>query len=156
MLMGALGQWPRRTPNAPAASFAAAIVALREQSTPHHLAYLLLDHVGYLTRLGDTQAAARRHSARLAISPASCAASHCWAGPPTSRQRQSPVQDEIAPLPDPEESTDQTGVIPGRSLPIAAADAPRMTIPARLCRFTPACPQRSRTAGSATPNDILN
>lgn len=34
MLMGALGQWPRRTPNTPAASFAAAIVALREQSTP--------------------------------------------------------------------------------------------------------------------------
>jgi class 3 adenylate cyclase/tetratricopeptide (TPR) repeat protein len=39
-------------------AFAAAIVSLREQSTPYHLAYGLLDHAGYLTRQGDAEAAA--------------------------------------------------------------------------------------------------
>jgi hypothetical protein len=41
-----------------AASFAAAISGLRELSTPYHLAHGLLDHAGYLTRLGDSGAAA--------------------------------------------------------------------------------------------------
>jgi class 3 adenylate cyclase/tetratricopeptide (TPR) repeat protein len=40
------------------AAFAAAIISLREQSTPYHLAYGLLDHAGYLTRQGDAEAAA--------------------------------------------------------------------------------------------------
>jgi class 3 adenylate cyclase/tetratricopeptide (TPR) repeat protein len=40
------------------AAFAAAIISLREQSTPYHLAYGLLDHAGYLTRHGDAEAAA--------------------------------------------------------------------------------------------------
>ena len=39
-------------------AFAAAISGLRELSTPYHLAHGLLDHAGYLTRLGDAQAAA--------------------------------------------------------------------------------------------------
>ena len=39
------------------AGFAAAITGLRELSTPYHLAHGLLDHAGYLTRLGDTEAA---------------------------------------------------------------------------------------------------
>ena len=43
---------------AAAAPFAAAISGLRELSTPYHLAHGLLDHAGYLTRLGDAQAAA--------------------------------------------------------------------------------------------------
>jgi hypothetical protein len=43
---------------AAAASFAAAITSLRELSTPYHLAYGLLDHAGYLVRLGDAGAAA--------------------------------------------------------------------------------------------------
>ncbi|HEV3294923.1 MAG TPA: hypothetical protein VG123_38585, partial [Streptosporangiaceae bacterium] len=38
--------------------FAAAITGLRELSTPYHLAHGLLDHAGYLTRLGETEAAA--------------------------------------------------------------------------------------------------
>jgi hypothetical protein len=38
-------------------SFAAAIRSLRELSTPYHLAHGLLDHAGYLTRLGDADAA---------------------------------------------------------------------------------------------------
>jgi class 3 adenylate cyclase/tetratricopeptide (TPR) repeat protein len=40
------------------AAFAAAISGLRELSTPYHLAHGLLDHAGYLTRLGDAGAAA--------------------------------------------------------------------------------------------------
>ncbi len=40
------------------AAFAAAIISLREQSTPYHLAYGLLDHAGYLSRQGDAEAAA--------------------------------------------------------------------------------------------------
>ena len=42
---------------AAADKFAAAIVSLREQATPYHLAHGLLDHAQYLTRLGNTQAA---------------------------------------------------------------------------------------------------
>ncbi|HXW45192.1 MAG TPA: hypothetical protein VEL03_10415, partial [Streptosporangiaceae bacterium] len=42
---------------AAAASFAAAITALREQSTPYHLAHGLLDHAQYLLRQGDADAA---------------------------------------------------------------------------------------------------
>src|SRR6202041_267207 len=38
------------------AAFATAIISLREQSTPYHLAYGLLDHAGYLTRQGDAEA----------------------------------------------------------------------------------------------------
>jgi predicted ATPase len=41
-----------------AAAFAAAISGLRELSTPYHLAHGLLDHAGYLIRLGDAEAAA--------------------------------------------------------------------------------------------------
>jgi hypothetical protein len=40
------------------AAFAAAILGLREQSTPYHLAYGLLDHAGHLTGQGDAEAAA--------------------------------------------------------------------------------------------------
>ena len=40
-----------------AAAFTAAIASLREQSTPYHLAYGLLDYAGYLTRLPDAEAA---------------------------------------------------------------------------------------------------
>jgi len=43
---------------AAAASFAAAVSSLRELSTPYHLAHGLLDHAGYLTRLGDADVAA--------------------------------------------------------------------------------------------------
>jgi len=43
---------------AAATAFAAAISSLRELSTPYHLAHGLLDYAGYLTRLGDGQAAA--------------------------------------------------------------------------------------------------
>ena len=43
---------------AAAASFAAAIKSLREQSTPYHLAHGLLDHAEYLLASGDAQAAA--------------------------------------------------------------------------------------------------
>jgi len=39
------------------ASFSAAIASLREQSTPYHLAYGLLDHAEYLLRTGDAEAA---------------------------------------------------------------------------------------------------
>ena len=41
-----------------AASFAAAISGLREQSTPYHLACGLLDHAQHFTRLGEANAAA--------------------------------------------------------------------------------------------------
>jgi len=41
-----------------ATMFAAAVDGLREVSTPYHLAHGLLDHAGYLLRLGDTGAAA--------------------------------------------------------------------------------------------------
>jgi class 3 adenylate cyclase/predicted ATPase len=41
-----------------AAAFTPAIVSLREQSTPYHLAHGLLDHAEYLLRSGDAQAAA--------------------------------------------------------------------------------------------------
>jgi tetratricopeptide (TPR) repeat protein len=43
---------------AAAEALAAAIGGLRELSTPYHLAHGLLDQAGYLTRLGDTEAAA--------------------------------------------------------------------------------------------------
>jgi class 3 adenylate cyclase/predicted ATPase len=39
-------------------ALAAAISGLRKLSTPYHLAHGLLDHAGYLTRLGDAEAAA--------------------------------------------------------------------------------------------------
>jgi len=39
-------------------AFAVAITCLREQSTPYHLAHGLLDHAGYLTSRGDSDAAA--------------------------------------------------------------------------------------------------
>ena len=42
----------------PGPAFAGAISGLRELSTPYHLAHGLLDHAGYLTRLGETEAAA--------------------------------------------------------------------------------------------------
>jgi class 3 adenylate cyclase/predicted ATPase len=38
-------------------AFAAAVTGLRQHSTPYHLAHGLLDHAGYLTSLGDAQAA---------------------------------------------------------------------------------------------------
>jgi class 3 adenylate cyclase len=41
-----------------AASFAAAITGLREQSTPYHLAHGLLDHAQYLVTTGDAETAA--------------------------------------------------------------------------------------------------
>jgi len=40
------------------AEFATAITALRELSTPYHLAHALLDYAGGLTRFGETEAAA--------------------------------------------------------------------------------------------------
>ncbi len=40
-----------------AASFAAAIKSLREQSTPYHLAHGLLDHADFLAHAGDAEAA---------------------------------------------------------------------------------------------------
>jgi hypothetical protein len=55
--------------------FAAAITALREQSTPYHLAHGLLDHAQYLMRSGDAHAAAvavaeaREIAARLRCQP---------------------------------------------------------------------------------------
>ena len=96
---------------AAAASFVAAISGLRELSTPYHLAHGLLDHAGYLTRLGNTQAAA------AAIGEARDIADNLRCQPLLDRAAditpaQSPVADEIAPLPDPEESTGPAGVIP--------------------------------------------
>ena len=44
---------------AAAASFTGAIISLREQSTPYHLAHGLLDHARYLTGLSQAEAAAR-------------------------------------------------------------------------------------------------
>jgi hypothetical protein len=49
--------WPLTGQDASAA-FGAAIISLREQSTPYHLAYGLLDHAGFLTRQGDAETAA--------------------------------------------------------------------------------------------------
>ena len=49
---------------AAATPFAAAIGSLRELSTPYHLAHGLLDHAGYLTRLGGGGAAAAIGEAR--------------------------------------------------------------------------------------------
>ncbi len=48
----------RHGDQAAAPAFAAAISSVREHSTPYHLAHGLLDHAGYLARLGDAQAAA--------------------------------------------------------------------------------------------------
>jgi len=42
-----------------AASFAAAVIGLRERGTPYHLAHGLMDYAEYLTREGDTAAAAQ-------------------------------------------------------------------------------------------------
>ncbi len=53
-----------RDPDAADAAFAAAIVGLREHSTPYHLAHGLLDHAAHLAARGDTEAA------RAAISEA--------------------------------------------------------------------------------------
>ena len=39
-------------------AFAAAIVGLRQHSTPYHLAHGLLDHAAHLTARGNDQAAA--------------------------------------------------------------------------------------------------
>jgi hypothetical protein len=56
-------------------AFAAAISALRELSTPYHLAHGLLDHAAHLSQLGDDQAAAAAIgeaagiAARLACQP---------------------------------------------------------------------------------------
>ena len=41
----------------PAAAFTAAIIGLRQHSTPYHLAHGLLDHAGHLLRIGDHEAA---------------------------------------------------------------------------------------------------
>ena len=49
------------------AAFAAAIAGLRQHSTPYHLAHGLLDHAGYLTRLGDAEAATTAASEAVAI-----------------------------------------------------------------------------------------
>jgi len=43
---------------AAAAAFTAAVAALRQKSTPYHLAHGLLDHAEYLLRTGDDEAAA--------------------------------------------------------------------------------------------------
>ena len=57
------------------AAFTAAIVGLRENSTPYHLAHGLLDHAENLIRIGDTEAAetaiaeARDIAARLRCQP---------------------------------------------------------------------------------------
>jgi hypothetical protein len=58
-----------------AAAFAAAIIRLREQSTPYHLAHGLLDHAEYLLGHEDAEAAtlaveeARDIAARLRCQP---------------------------------------------------------------------------------------
>jgi hypothetical protein len=58
-----------------ASSFTAAITALRERSTPYHLAHGLLDHAQYLVHTGDADAAvaavdeAREIAARLRCQP---------------------------------------------------------------------------------------
>jgi hypothetical protein len=49
-----------------AASFAAAIKSLREQSTPYHLAHGLLDHAEYLTAAGSAGSAGSAGDARSA------------------------------------------------------------------------------------------
>jgi hypothetical protein len=58
-----------------AAAFTAAIVGLRDRSTPYHLAHGLLDHAEHLIRLGEAQAAeaaiveARDIASRLGCQP---------------------------------------------------------------------------------------
>ena len=54
--------------SAAAAAFAGAITALREHGTPYHLAHGLLDHAGYLTRHGHSDAAAQAIDEARAIS----------------------------------------------------------------------------------------
>jgi len=55
-VLGPPGSWSGD--QSAAAAFASAIFTLRELSTPYHLAGGLLDHAEYLTRHGDTAAAA--------------------------------------------------------------------------------------------------
>ena len=70
---------------------AAAIGALRERSTPYHLAHGLLDHAQYLTRRTRPEPP-RQLSTKPATSPATCAASHCWIVPHTSRPQDPPYR----------------------------------------------------------------
>ena len=67
-----------------AAAFADAVGSLRELSTPYHLAHGLLDHAQFL-RAWTMPKPPRLLSAKPATSPVTCAASHCWTGPHTSR-----------------------------------------------------------------------
>jgi class 3 adenylate cyclase len=98
---------------AAAASFAAAAAGLRELSTPYHLAHGLLDHAWYLTRTGDAQGAAaaikeaRGIADRLRCQPLLDRAARIAPAP-------SAAQNQIAALPDPEESTN-----PARAMPAA-------------------------------------
>jgi hypothetical protein len=55
---------------AAAASFATAIISLRELSTPYHLAHGLLDHAGYLLRQDDAAGAAATTEEARAIAHA--------------------------------------------------------------------------------------
>ncbi len=84
----------RNGDQAAAACLAAAITSLRELSTPYHLAYGLLDHAGYLVRLGDADAAASAiEEARAIAGHLRCqplldrAADLTPAGPPVSAPR---------------------------------------------------------------------
>ena len=94
------------------AVFAAAIGSLRELSTPYHLAHGLLDYAGYLTRLGNAEAAT------AAIAEARDIADNLRCQPlrdqaATIAPEKSRAQHEIAVLPDPEESPAAAGLIRG-------------------------------------------
>jgi class 3 adenylate cyclase/tetratricopeptide (TPR) repeat protein len=99
---------------AAAASFAAAVGGLRELSTPYHLAHGLLDYAQYLMRTRDAEGAA------AAIEEARAIAGHLRCQPLLDRAvsiapAKPAVQDQVAALPDREESTDPAGGHSGRS-----------------------------------------
>ena len=81
-----------------AASFAAAIKSLREQSTPYHLAHGLLDHAEFLLRSGDAGSDADLASGAAAADLAAAASAIAEARDIASRLRCQPLLDRAAAL----------------------------------------------------------
>jgi class 3 adenylate cyclase/tetratricopeptide (TPR) repeat protein len=81
-----------------AASFAASIKSLREQSTPYHLAHGLLDHAEFLLRSGDAGSDADLASGAAAADLAAAASAIAEARDIASRLRCQPLLDRAAAL----------------------------------------------------------
>jgi hypothetical protein len=81
-----------------AASFAASIKSLREQSTPYHLAHGLLDYAEFLLRRGDAGSDADLASGAAAADLAAAASAIAEARDIAGRLRCQPLLDRAAAL----------------------------------------------------------